>query len=255
MQSPRPLAQKQAAAYFTAFTEALVVKYKPLLLYCFGKNSYKANGVAHKPTSQYQYFLLMITETNTRIEHQVQDYANSHYPCGSIVLLAHSLQTLSNGLKTNNRFFINVCQQGQLLYHRNDLLQLPQVTAYNTAQATLKAQKHYQYRLPLAMGFLNGAKECQARALYQIAVFMLHQVVEQCCIILIMVHLGYRSDMHNLKRLLHLCNCFSVEPTNLFLATEADQQLFGLMVSSYSASRYKDDFIIQQPMPSACCYW
>ncbi|RZK34918.1 MAG: HEPN domain-containing protein, partial [Pedobacter sp.] len=114
-------------------------------------------------------------------------------------------------------------------------------------QGAVKAQKHYNHRFPLATGFLKSAKECLTNQHYNLSAFMAHQVVEQCCIALIRVHLAYRSDIHNLYRQLRLCDSFSPAPSSLLLSgTEDDKRLFDIMVKSYSAARYKDDFEVEQ---------
>jgi HEPN domain-containing protein len=114
-------------------------------------------------------------------------------------------------------------------------------------QGAVKAQKHYNHRFPLATGFLKSAKECLTNQHYNLSAFMAHQVVEQCCIALIRVHLAYRSDIHNLYRQLRLCESFSPAPSSLFLSgREDDKRLFDIMVKSYSAARYKDDFKVEQ---------
>jgi HEPN domain-containing protein len=100
--------------------------------------------------------------------------------------------------------------------------------------------------MPLADGFLMCAAECLAKKQFSISTFMLHQAVEQACICLIRVHIAYRSDFHNLSRLLRLCTCFSEKPFQLFLSTPEDERLFDVMAKSYSASRYQDDFAVSR---------
>ena len=74
---------------------------------------------------------------------------------------------------------------------------------------------------------------------------MLHQVVEQACIALIRVYLAYRSEIHNLRRLLCLCSSFSHEPIKTFLSgSPEDERLFEILLKSYSGARYKETFIV-----------
>lgn len=100
--------------------------------------------------------------------------------------------------------------------------------------------------MPLADGFLMCASECLEKEQYGICAFMLHQAVEQASICLVRVHIAYRSEFHNLYRLLHLCQCFSEKPFQLFLSTPEDERLFDVMAKSYSGSRYKDDFTVSR---------
>ncbi|MHA4895639.1 HEPN domain-containing protein [Pedobacter sp. PWIIR3] len=236
---------------FSAFIKELVQKFKPEQIYCFGKNiDFKVNDgcfTEKSITESYHYFLLMVTESVTRIEHEVQDYANHHCSFGKITILAHGQETISEAIKANNRFFITIYNEGKMLYSRDGMIQPFQAINFIPTHEAVKAQKHYNHRFPLATGFLKSAKECLTNQHYNLSVFMAHQVVEQCCIVLIRVYLSYRSDIHNLYRQLRLCESFSSAPSKLFLSGgEDDKRLFDIMVKSYSAARYKDDFKVEQ---------
>lgn len=236
---------------FSAFIKELVQKFKPEQIYSFGKYiDFKVNVgcfIEDHSTENYHYFLLMVTESVTRIEHEVQDFANNHYPFGKITILAHGEETIADAIKANNRFFITIYNEGQILYSRDGMLQRTHSINFIPTQGAVKAQKHYNHRFPLATGFLKSAKECLTNQHYNLSAFMAHQVVEQCCIALIRVHLAYRSDIHNLYRQLRLCESFSPAPSKLFLSgSEEDKRLFDIMVKSYSAARYKDDFKVEQ---------
>jgi len=236
---------------FSAFIRELVQKFKPEQIYSFGKNiDFKVNDgcfIENHGIDNYHYFLLMVTESVTRIEHEVQDFANNKYPFGKITILAHGQETIAEAIKANNRFFITIYNEGQILYSRDGMVQTFHTVSLIPTQGAVKAQKHYHHRFPLATGFLASAKECLANQHYNLTAFMAHQVVEQCCIALIRVHLAYRSEMHNLYRQLRLCDSFSPAPSSLFLSDrEDDKRLFDIMVKSYSAARYKDNFEVEQ---------
>jgi HEPN domain-containing protein len=135
---------------------------------------------------------------------------------------------------------------GELLYSHDGLLVRPYVQPYNPVNGGRKALKHYNHRMPLAEGFLTGAAQCLAAESYNISVFMLHQAVEQICILLIRVHIAYRSEFHNLSRLLRLCQSFSELPQKMFFESAESRRLFEVLSRSYSAARYKDDFSVSR---------
>lgn len=251
MKTQSPLSGQYQSEHFSAFIKELVDKFKPLQIYCFGKTVELTNKkgcfITDSVQENYQYFLLMVTESVTRIEHEVQDYANNHFPYGTVTILAHGKETIEEAIKANNRFFITVYNTADMIYSQDGMVQPVQVASFIPTQAAVKAKKHYHHRMLLASGFLESAKECQRKELYQLSVFMLHQAVEQCCIALIRVHLAYRSDIHNLYRQLRLCNSFSRTPSRLFFGgKDEDKRLFDIMVKSYSAARYKDDFTVEK---------
>jgi len=236
---------------FSTFIKKLVEKFMPLQIYSFGKNSEigikSGCFITEQCTENYHYFLLLVTESVTRIEHAVQDFGNSHYLLGKITILAHSQETISTALKSNNRFFITVINEGQLLYSYDGMVERAKDIDFIPTQGAVKAQKHYDHRFPLATGFLKSAEECLQNQHFNLCAFMAHQVVEQCCIALIRIHLAYRSDIHNLYRLLLLCESFSSVPSSLLLSgRQDDERLFEIMVKSYSAARYKDRFHVKE---------
>lgn len=233
---------------FSGFLKELVQKYSPERIYCFGRSeeirTESGCFTGKVKEERYTYFLLMVTESITRIEHEVQDFANQQYPFGTITILVHGRETIEQAIQANNRFFITVYNSGQVIYSRDGMLESPETINFVPTQGAVKAQKHFDHRMPLAAGFLASASECLKNGQYNVCAFMAHQVTEQCCILLIRVHLAYRSDIHNLYRQLRLCNSFSGAPSWLFLSGGGDEEkrLFDIMVRSYSAARYKDNF-------------
>ncbi|WEK20020.1 MAG: HEPN domain-containing protein [Candidatus Pedobacter colombiensis] len=147
----------------------------------------------------------------------------------------------------NNRFFITVCSTATLIYSHNGMTTFDFPNRFIPTEAAIKARAHFNHRMILADGFLTGAHECIITEQHNVCVFMLHQVVEQTCIALIRVHLAYRSDIHNLHRLLRLCCCFSDAPIKMFLSgSPDDERLFEILLKSYSAARYKDTFNVSE---------
>ena len=232
---------------FKAFVKVLAERYKPLYIYCFGESvksmSRSGCSILHDAVKNHRYYLLMIVENEIRIEHPVQDYANTHFHHGKITILVHGKETVTAAIRANDRFFITAAKQGKLMYSYDPAIASFQVPAYIPTRAAQKAEKRRIQKMFLATGFLESAKQCFIKENYPLCIYMLHQVVEQCCIGLIGVHLAYRSDIHNLYRLLHLCEIFSAETSQFFLEQGQEGiRLFDLMVKSYSAARYKDDF-------------
>lgn len=235
---------------FSAHIKALADKFRPERIYCFGKNSVTVNKNTSFITSfeetQTHYFLLMVTESNTRIEHEVQDYANNILISGSVTVLAHGKQNIAQAILANNKFFNTVYRDAPIVYSRDGILSRQDVAPFIPTQWAGKSRKHYEQRIEMAEGFLHGASECLSAEKLNACVFLLHQVVEQCCIALIRVHLAYRSEIHNLNRLLRLCRCFSDKPANILFqsGSKADERLLDLLVQSYGMARYKNNFLI-----------
>ena len=237
------------AHYFKTFIEALVDKFQPLQILCLSQNisteesksCFKKHGFDHSS----HYCLLMVTESITRVDHQVQDFSNNYFRKGTVTIICHGKDTIADAIKANSRFFIKVYSSANLLYTSDGYSNYGYHRQYIPGEAGVKASKHYNHRISLAEGFLQGAGECLGQQQFTVCTFLLHQVVEQCCIALIRVTLGYRSEVHNLHRLLGICRCFSDQPYQLFLTGSAeDQRLFDVLVKSYSGARYSSDFSV-----------
>jgi len=237
--------------HFSKFIKQLVSKFQPLYIYRFGKITEVTNiegcFIQESANGNYQYFLLMVTESITRIDHEVQEYASTHYPFGSITILSHGQQAIREAINDNNRFFLTIYNHGQLLYSHNGMSNLDFNRKFIPTHSANKAKKHFDHGIFLAEGFLHGASECLNQQDNTIATFLLHQAVEQCCIVLIRVHLAYRSEIHNLFRMLNLCRSFSDRPMKTFICDNPeDKRLFNLLLKSYSDSRYGSSFYVSQ---------
>lgn len=247
---PKLSPEANHAIHFREFVLRLAQKFEPLQVFSFSQNTcmqntkgcFNENQVAIK----CDYCLLVVTESATRIDYEMQDFANANYLNGTITVICHGRQSVMDALQQNNRFFISVLTNGKLLYSKDGLLDGDPIPPFIPTKGAIKAMKHYGHRMPLANGFLMCASECLEKEQFAMCAFMLHQAVEQACICLVRVQIAYRSEFHNLHRLLRLCQCFSQRPFQLFLSTAEDERLFGVMAKSYSGSRYKDDFMVSR---------
>lgn len=229
----------------------LVSRYEPSNIICFGfnHNTKAASSCFIRPVDCHSchYFLLMVTTESTRIEHEVQDFANANFSGGVITILVHGIETISHAISQSSRFFIAVFRDGFQLYAANGLCLMMDYPSMNPATTLASAEEHFFHRIPLAEGFLRGAHESLANQHYNVCTFMLHQVVEQCCSLLIKVHMAYRSEFHNLHRLLSLYRCFSDEPYKMFLSgNSVDSRLFDILIKSYSQARYANTFFVEK---------
>ena len=235
--------------YFKTFIKSLVEKFHPLQILCFAKKTteVKTSGcfIDQQTSHHSDYCLLLVTETNVRIDFPAQDFAYYHFRLGTVTTICYGQQALSEAIKANSRFFITIYAKGELLYSRDGMGKFDFNTQFIPIDPVIKARKHFDYRIPLAEGFLRGAAECLNKQHFEVCTFLVHQCIEQCCIVLIRVHIGYKSEIHNLRRLLGLCNSFSERPKKLFLSgTAEDEQRFDLLMESYSGARYKDYYLI-----------
>ncbi len=239
----------QKPAHFNTLINLLVEQFKPLQIYLYAelKKQEICNSIfATSADEQDIYYLLMTTESGTRMENGIQDFLNAHYPEAKVIVQAHGQETIKKSLASSHIFFSKVLNRGVLLYSADGVLYSNQVEETNLQKQLQSARSHWHHRFEMAMGFMNSINTVIGDGYYNVCVFLMHQVVEQACIGLIWVFMGYKSDMHNLRRLLYICACFSKRPMQHFLAVPADADLLALMMKSYSAARYKEDFHIEE---------
>lgn len=90
---------QQQQKHFSLLIKALVERFKPEQIYCFGKNTtfnVKSNCFTEDDAkAQFHYFLLLVTESLTRIEHDIQHYANTIFTAGILIKFNNRLQCVS----------------------------------------------------------------------------------------------------------------------------------------------------------------
>jgi HEPN domain-containing protein len=230
-------------------TSELVKRYQPEQLICFGSLQQNTSSAGCFMDAQCEhsnhYFLLMVTASAARIEHEVQAMMISCFKDITITIVVHGKEIIESAIGSGNRFFNTVYRTGTVLYNSYGLsasfaaLHLPEI---DPVQTHLKAEHHYKHRYEMVLGFMEGVNACMVKGYFNNAVFMMHQAIEQACIGLIRIFIGYRSDMHNLDRLLKLTLCFSPEPSSMFPRdTDEEKRLFGLFYKCYSEARYKTE--------------
>jgi uncharacterized protein len=147
---------------------------------------------------------------------------------------------VQEAVRKGSRFFTTVCRQGVLVYGDAKL-----EVGFEPMPAFQRDQTRWVHHFGLANQFLSGAEHYLLNAQPSLAVFMLHQATEHACIAIIYACLGYRSTTHNLSRLLALTEHISPELSGMFPRhTEAERELFSLLVRAYGGVRYRQSFTI-----------
>jgi HEPN domain-containing protein len=231
----------------TELTRLLIEQYNPENIFCFGCkfNSEKnINAFTDIPDKvDRHYYLLMLTTETARMENTVQSYVTNTFDKAEVTILVHSSETLNNAVVQGHRFFNAVCRNGIQLYSGTGLTLTLDYPRLNPVTTLANAERYYKHYYGLASGFMESAGACIDNDFYNNCVFLLHQVMEQACITIIRVYTAYRADIHNIARLLNLCQCFINEPAELFpRKRQEDKRLFELLLKSYSEARYDDKF-------------
>ncbi|RYG02630.1 MAG: HEPN domain-containing protein [Chitinophagaceae bacterium] len=242
---------KQQLKTFNYFLAELVKRFDPMQVICFGHH-HTSHHLESFFTDKYtvghsDYLLLLIMNAPASLNHVLQEFADRNYDFGAITMLVHSPQAVVESLSLNNRFFTTVLSNGSSLYRKQEFALKTKMELLQPNTSLEKETFYFNHHMQLAKGFMGGASECMANTQYTVCVFNLHQVVEQCCMALLSVFLDYRCSIHNIKRMLTLCCCFSSKPLSIFISGSThDARLFDILIKSYSKSRYRTDFRINE---------
>ncbi|PZR07026.1 MAG: hypothetical protein DI539_24150 [Flavobacterium psychrophilum] len=150
-----------------------------------------------------------------------------------IIAVVHSIEAVVAGLNEGNSFFINVLNNGIILYDQNQTHYIVPNEATNLRD---------ERRLVLAKSFYQTACECVTTERFEIAAFLFHQAVEQSCAALLTSRLGYRPTTHSIKRLLSLTENITSEISELFSSSSQDDELLDILHRSYTEVRYKESY-------------
>lgn len=113
--------------------------------------------------------------------------------------------------------------------------------SYKNVPTKQVAEAYWSRWYGLAKRFWQVASDSLPSGRQDLTVFLLHQSVEHTCIALIRVFTGYRTNTHNLSRLLTFVENFSELLISAFPGiTREEQELFSILLRGYSDPRYKD---------------
>ncbi|WP_439695873.1 HEPN domain-containing protein [Mucilaginibacter sp. AW1-7] len=225
--------------------KVLTSNYQIEKVICFGALSSMTTGntcfMQPDHSMKNTYYLLVLTTETKRIEYVMQDFISSHFP--GVFIIAHGLSTVLEAVYRYDRFFVDACLNGLLVYTSDGFTMSPEGNADNTEGSYLKDEEAFSRMYSMASGFLESALDCFEKGFFNNVAFLLHQSVEQACRGLIRLYTGYRADIHNIERLLYLCECFSAEPSRLFKRHfKEDKRLFRVLAGSYTEARYRDNY-------------
>jgi HEPN domain-containing protein len=193
--------------------------------------------------------LVIIKEDEKRAEHEIIQISEQQcVPPVTVTCIAHKLPSVNQALEASSHFFSTLFHKGILLYDAGGISLLAPHESFTGCFQRSKAETYWNRWFGLAQRFFSLAGHSVTCGWPDQAIFLLHQAVEHTCIALIRVFTGYRSNTHNLSRLLSMTENFSLVPMSIFpRITKEESELFNLLLRGYSDTRYKDlyDITIQ----------
>ena len=189
------------------------------------------------------YLLILISDDEKTPEHEISNKIedNCQY-LAHVHAIVHKANSAKEALNIGRRFWSTVMEKGFILYQSPELI-LPEHQEITKKVLLERAKFHWDRWGVQGAQFLRGAELYRADNNFRLAAFLLHQSVESVLKAIIQAVIGYRVQMHNLSRLLRLTLLFTDELKEVFeLNTTAGAQLYQLLQSAYSQSRYNSSF-------------
>ncbi len=235
---------KHAAADLRKLVALITGRYRIGRITCFGyRNRHTGAPGPEDPDAVAGHYFILLETRELYPESVIQDYVNNHFTCGKALVLSHHQDKVREMLEAGHRFYFQVRRSGILLFAEEpDPVHLEYPWPDNW---TTEADRHFKIHYGMSRSFRDGASEQLRTGQLRIALFLLHQTMEQACIGLIRVYLGYRANFHNLGRLLELCSCFIGESADLFPAHDREgRRLLKMLCRSYTEARYREEFAV-----------
>ncbi|MEM7055821.1 MAG: HEPN domain-containing protein [Bacteroidota bacterium] len=159
-------------------------------------------------------------------------------------IIHHGIQFLNKKIEENYYFFVDIGQEGVLLYDTGRYkLSIP--GAMTPAVQGQKAQEEFEYWVRKADEFWIDSQNATKRNSLEIAAFYLHQATESYYSAILLVFTDYRPRGHNLKRFSKQASGTDARFQAVFpVRNRREKELFQLLKRAYIDARYKKEYTI-----------
>lgn len=234
-------------------------------IYCFGEK--KQTQSFHTPfqetvkQEEYIHFYLLVFAEET-IENASNDICDKIKikTQGRITatLLIHQVQSLKKIHDDQQYFFWSIMQNAALLFQDTDKppYLINNVNPKRNLKSTTLYAANRKNNISTIWSWVYNDDEIDSA--YEVKMSSLHQIVEQSCLSLIRVFMGYIPNHFSLDHLFNLCAYFTNITTDFFpRKTEEDRFLFKLLKQQPSALRFNKandvDYLYYELLEQRCC--
>jgi hypothetical protein len=214
-------------------------------VYCFGQRTISKSEVSkifndnHVDFVSTHYYMFLIAkdfqaDVPGNIAYSVK--AQTGGRC-TVTVVMHSKKSLNQKSGDQQHFFYQIMQRGTLLFQETStppFLPFEEVPVRN-----IKSAKMYLQQRDRTKQFLMEAEAMDSSGATKIHVYLMHLVIEQTCLGLIRLFLGYMPNHHNLSFLFELCEYFTPLTAELFpRQTQKDKELLKVLSGHTTSLRY-----------------
>lgn len=245
--------------------EVITGHIKTAAVYCFGRNaaSYNSSRIlcpdkGVQKEHIHLYLLVFVYETIENAASDISDKIKTETKGFlTATVLIHHVKNLKNHCHDQQFFFWQVMQNAELLFQ--DSNNPPYLNIYEIPKRNLKSASNYtgQRSNVIATLWRWVYNDDDVSSSDEVKMAALHQIVEQTCLSLIRVFMGYTPNHFALEFLFMLCEYFSTITVDFFPRhTTEDQTIFNLLKQQPSILRFSRcndvDYLLYQLLEERC---
>ncbi|MBC7524780.1 MAG: hypothetical protein H7239_10110 [Flavobacterium sp.] len=214
-------------------------------VYCFGQRTINKSAVStilDDPAVNFEsnhYYMFVIAKSFQsdvlgNIAYSVKEQTGGR--C-TVTVVMHSKKSLHQKAGDQQHFFYQIMQRGTLLFQ--EISTPPYLPFDEVPTRNIKSAKMYLQQRDRTKTFLMEAEAMDSGGATKIQVYLMHLVIEQTCLGLIRLFLGYLPNHHNLSFLFELCEYFTPLTAELFpRETQKDKELLKILSGYTTSLRY-----------------
>jgi HEPN domain-containing protein len=245
-----PEAQRRQLAHLVT---CIIQAVAPEHILCFGTRlvsrhqwgCFMAGCTMPQQTTAEYDLLVTISTCDKRQEHEVVQMCEQQGEQFGIKvnIIVYRSEAVRAALEKGSYFFHTIYRNGSILYTHTSL----PLHELFPGELPLSAitRPTWEKESGRAMQFYHAARHCLDKGWTELGTFLLHQSAQHTCMALFKSIMGYRSNTHNLIRLLSLTNSISPALTNIFPAnTPEEKALLHYLHEAYSGARYHEHYMV-----------
>ncbi|OXG05332.1 hypothetical protein BC749_1236 [Flavobacterium araucananum] len=226
--------------------EVITAHIKTSAIYCLGRNktTYSSNKTLSLDKEEQKeyvhlYLLVLVKETKENATSDICDKIKTKTH-GSITatILMHHVRNLRKSCDDQQFFFWQIMQNSELLFQ--DVEKPAYLTISEIPKRNLKSASNYiASRKTNISTIWNWVYNDDSYSSDEVKTSSLHQIVEQICLSLIRVFMGYTPNHFGLEHLFNLCEYFTTITADFFpRKTQEDKSMFKLLKQQPSTLRF-----------------
>lgn len=216
-------------------------------IYCFGKRTYQAsrsnplsnNHSEHRLKDHYDLVVITSGDQVDKASNLQDKLNNRSSDAYTVLLLMHTAESLHKSLKSNYHFCHNLLRLGEQVYQKEGLNAEHALPEYDPSNISFDCRMNWHQRYYRGKAFIEAAGTVWDEGEETVVLSLLHQGIEQICLGMIFIFLGYRPNQHSLTHLFDLCFNFTTLIDSIFPRnTPEDLRVFRLLAKSANNGRF-----------------